>query len=110
MGTSADENTQEGPSFRVIFHPLAARDLEEAYDWYEKQKAGLGDDLLLCFEAAMTEIREHPLRYGVIKKDKRRVLTDRFPYGIYYRVIGDVIRILAVHHGSRRPSHWQRRT
>ncbi|MGC4106184.1 MAG: type II toxin-antitoxin system RelE/ParE family toxin [Thermomicrobiales bacterium] len=109
MGAGGHTSTQEGPPFRLIFHPLAVQELEEAYDWYEKQKLGLGDDLLLCIEAGITNIRGHPFRYPVIRHDKRRVLADRFPYAIYYRVVGDVIRVLAVHHGSRKPSRWQRR-
>lgn len=109
MGAGAYENSQQDPPIRLILHPLAAEELEQAYDWYEKQKPGLGEDLLLCFEAAITEIRGHPFRYPVIRQDKRRVLTDRFPYAIYYRVVGDAVRILAVHHGSRKPSRWQRR-
>jgi len=32
----------------LIIWPEAEKDLEEAYKWYEKQREGLGHDLLLC--------------------------------------------------------------
>jgi len=36
-------------------------------------------------------------------------LIRRFPYGIYYRIEGNSIRILVVKHHRRHPDYWRRR-
>lgn len=44
-----------------------------------------------------------PIRYGRYA-DARRIHLDRVRYYIYYRVAGDVVRIQAIRHSSRRSS------
>ena len=41
--------------------------------------------------------------------DIREGALTRFPYVVYYRVLADRIRVLAVYHTSRDPSGWQSR-
>jgi len=36
---------------RVVVRPAAASDIEDAYRWYESQRAGLGDEFLAALEA-----------------------------------------------------------
>jgi toxin ParE1/3/4 len=40
----------------------------------------------------------------------RRAALHRFPYGIFYLVDGDTIRVLAILHRARSPEHWRRRS
>jgi plasmid stabilization system protein ParE len=82
---------------QCIVRPAAAADIDDAFLWYEGQRAGLGHD----------GIAEHPLRYPVIRRNTRRALLRRFPYAIYYRVYGDVIVVVACMHGRRDPRRWQ---
>lgn len=49
---------------------------------------------------------EAPLVY----RDVRRALLKRFPYGVFFRLRPDRIRVLAILHLSRDTSRWQRRT
>jgi plasmid stabilization system protein ParE len=39
----------------------------------------------------------------------RRILTHRFPYGVYFSVEGETIVIVAVLSTARDPAEWQRR-
>ncbi len=73
----------------------AEQDLIEGFRFYEAQEPGLGDYFLdslfsdidsLCLYAGV-----HSLHYGY-----HRLLSRRFPFGIYYRVAGQVVRVLAV--------------
>lgn len=43
------------------------------------------------------------------QEDIRRVMFNRFPFALVYRVDGDEILILAVMHERRRPNYWQDR-
>jgi plasmid stabilization system protein ParE len=91
------------------FHPAVRDEIDDAYRWYERQRAGLGGDFLEAVEAVLAEITANPARYGFADTDIREGVLTRFPYAIYYRVLADRIRVLAVYHTSRDPSGWQSR-
>lgn len=38
-----------------------------------------------------------------------RCLTNKFPYGVLYRIKYDHIRIIAVMHLRRKANYWQKR-
>ncbi len=96
-------------SLPVIFRPEAQADLEETYAWYEEQRAGLGEDLLLCMEDALSKIRRHPEAYPEMHKGVRRALIRRFPYGVFYLVEEEAIVVIAVFHSRRDPRRWESR-
>ncbi len=39
----------------------------------------------------------------------RRALLIRFPYGVFFRLKPELIKVVAVIHLSRHPATWQRR-
>jgi toxin ParE1/3/4 len=96
-------------SLGLLIKPKAEEDLAEAYDWYEEQRIGLGDELLLCVESAIESARRNPELFPAVRRDVRRALTRRFPYGVFYVVESDRIVVLAIYHSSRDPRGWQRR-
>lgn len=97
-------------SLRLDFHPTVRDEIDDAYDWYEQQQAGLGGGFLDEMQRILAEMIENPARYGFADSDIREGLLNRFPYAIYYRVLTDRIRVLAVYHTARDPSRWQTRT
>ena len=68
----------------MIIRPEAEADLANARDWYERQRAGLGAEFLLCVEEVLERIGRTPEMYMVVHHDVRRALTRRFPYAVYY--------------------------
>ncbi len=38
---------------RVVLRPAAAADIEEAFAWYERQDAGLGEELLAAIQSTI---------------------------------------------------------
>lgn len=89
--------------------PAAQLDLDDAYAWYEEQKAGLGDEFLEGVEASFSTVKEGPLRYRVRHRDIRSVLVRRFPYLVLYRVLADRVVVVACFHSSRDSRSWGRR-
>jgi plasmid stabilization system protein ParE len=89
--------------------PDAERDIAEAYRWYEEQRIGLGADFLLCIEEGLAKIQRAPEACPVVHKNVRRLLIERFPYGIFYAVEQPVIIVLAVFHERRDPATWRSR-
>lgn len=94
---------------RLVVRPAAANDLKGAYRWYEERRTGLGEDLLQEAQAVIDRILLLPLAYPVVHRETRRALIRRFPYGIFFRLDGDAVIVVAVYHLRRNPSSWQRR-
>ncbi len=95
---------------KIIIRPEAENDLSFAYDWYDKQQAGLGRDFILEFSACMDRISDSPHLYSELYRGIRRALVRRYPYGIYYVVTGNDINVLAVIHLAMQPVRWKKRS
>lgn len=94
---------------RVIIRAEAEAELTEAYQWYDRQRLGLGVEFLSSVEAALEAIRERPQSFPIVHKPLRRALVKRFPYSLLYIVEEDAISVLAVFHGRRDSREWRRR-
>ena len=94
---------------RVIFRPAARQDFLDASAWYEERRPGLGDRFATSVERALETVAKSPELFPVVHHDIRRALVRPFPYGVFYRIRGDTIHVLAVLHGRRDPTIWQSR-
>ena len=56
-----------------IFRPAAAADVEDAYRWYEDQRAGLGDEFLAAVSSVIESLVTYPERFPVVHRQTRRV-------------------------------------
>ena len=88
-------------SWRVFIRPNAEADVREARDWYQRRRPGLGDEFLLAVADAMIRLEESPLRFPVYHRDFRRVLTERFPYKVFFRVQADTVIVFRVLYAAR---------
>jgi toxin ParE1/3/4 len=93
----------------LTFHPAVHDELDDAYQWYEQRRTGLGDDFLAAIEEVFRRIAATPAIYGTVFQNVRCRLPRRFPYAVYYRIHPDRVEILAVYHTSRDASGWQSR-
>jgi toxin ParE1/3/4 len=89
--------------------PEAADEANEAFNWYEDRRPGLGGEfyreLARGFEFALA----NPLLARICYRDLRKRKLDRFPYLIVYRVTDDVFTVVSVFHCSRDPAFWKKR-
>ena len=96
-------------SLAVEFHPDAQEDLYEAMDWYNAERAGLGDAFVAAVERTAQMAAGAPLLGSFIGKELRRVLVPTFPYAVIYAVDSRTLWIIAVAHFRRRPTYWRDR-
>lgn len=82
-------------------HPLVNADLQDAFDWYEEQRSGLGWELKDDFKLHVGILARDAQLYAVRFADVRRLNLDRFPYGLFYVIREPEVWLLAVLHGSR---------
>ena len=81
----------------------ANAELNAAWNWYEDQREGLGDDLLGCVDAALAAVARAPNSYPRVDGTIWRAVVRRFPYVVLFREYPEYIAILAVFHTSRNP-------
>ena len=92
------------------FDPAAARDYNDARDYYYDQRPDLADAFEADFVRAVELIRAHPEASPVVTEEgARKRLMRRFPYNVYYTIEPDQIRIWAVAHEKQRPYYWHER-
>ena len=95
---------------QITFTGPASREAEEAALWYWERS---GDRVRAHLLAEIERARKTLLRQPGIGtpgvRGTRKLLLDRFPYTLVYRIDGDTVRVLAFMHQSRRPDYWQHR-
>lgn len=79
----------------------ALTDLREAWSWYERQRPGLGDEFLVSVADALTRLEESAEQFPVYYRGFRRLITERFPYKIFYRIEGKAVIVFRVLHAAR---------
>lgn len=73
------------------------------------KQAGLGIRFYQAIETTLARIAQHPNSFPTVKGGARRVLVEKFPYSIIYRVKAEVVVVVAVIHHRRNPIVWERR-
>ncbi|MBI4523004.1 MAG: type II toxin-antitoxin system RelE/ParE family toxin [Deltaproteobacteria bacterium] len=85
----------------------AQQDLIEGFQFYESRETGVGSYFLDCLfsdiDSLLLFAGIHHVVYGY-----HRSLSKRFPFAIYYDVVGELVRVHAVLDCRRKPS-WIRK-
>jgi hypothetical protein len=90
----------------VQFLQAAKAELDDAVEYYNRERSDLGYEFLWEVFFAIDRIKQFPQAWPVFYEDARRCLIRRFPYGIIYLQEGDLILILALAHLHREPDYW----
>ena len=93
----------------LTFRPEARTELLETRRWYEGQRPGLGAEFGQEADRALSTLLRNADAFQRVHGDIRRIRLHRFPYAIFYRILGDEVVVLAVMHGRRHPRRWQSR-
>ena len=95
--------------YKLVVKAEAEKDIEEAFEWYESQVAGLGNEFVYAVRAAMESIADRPLSFPVALSRTRRVVLVRFPYSVFFTISENVITVTACVHQRRHPRVWKSR-
>ena len=95
---------------KALYQPGALVELREAISWYAAV-AGQRQARALDLEvnAKLELLTSYPLMGTPGVSGTRWIPLKRFPYTLHYRVVVDVIDVLAVAHQRRRPGYWGKR-
>ena len=89
--------------------PEAERDLGEAFSWYEKRQAGIGHEFMAEVGNVFQHLRRSPTIHAIVRGNVRRTYVHRYPYVVYYRVVGSTVIIFGVMHDKRHSREWKKR-
>ncbi len=96
-------------AYKVVVRPEAAREIQEAFDWYETRGEGLGLEFLRAADACLSGVQRNPSAFQPVHEQVRRALLRKFPYALFYLLGEDAIVVVACFHVRRSPADWQRR-
>ena len=91
-------------SYVVQVRRAAELDVAEAQLWYETQRSGLGAEFHSEVSQVIDRLAETPLIYQTVYRDVRRAIVHRFPYLLWYRILGEEVTVFACTHGGQDPS------
>lgn len=91
---------------RVVFRRFVQQDLAAAFDWYEEQRPGLGEDFLSTITQIFQNIESSPKSHALVRGEVRRAVVHRFPYAVFYIIESNRVVVLRVLHSARNPALW----
>ena len=93
---------------KVEILSTAEDDLVDGHDFYERQEAGVGKYFLAKLFEEIDSLQDYA---GTHRKwwDKYRMLSRRFPFGIFYTIEKHTVYVAAVLDLRRRPSYLRRK-
>lgn len=91
---------------RFVLSPRAESDIQSAFEWYESQRPGLGEQYLAALREKLEFVRDHPQASPVVYRNVRRAVIARFPYLVFYVAQPERTAVIGVLHHARSPSSW----
>jgi plasmid stabilization system protein ParE len=90
---------------RVVYTDASLRDLDEIAEWLAVHYPEVAPAVERRIRAVVARISHWPesARRSAKRADIRIVPIGKYPYKIFYRIVGDVVEILHIHHAARRP-------
>jgi plasmid stabilization system protein ParE len=87
---------------------VARDELQQAAEYYEDARPGLGRQFIDEFIKTLDRISENPSAWAMIDDHHRRCRLHGFPYGVIYLDDVEEILIVTVWHLHRKPDSWRR--
>lgn len=95
--------------WKLRIEERAESEARSAFLWYLARNAAAAERLQAALEECIDAIADAPERFPEVEPGvRRRLVFNRFPYAVLYRMVGDEVQVVAVMHLRRRPRYWRR--
>lgn len=83
-------------NFTLVFHRLALEEVQNAHDWYEQQRTGLGMEFMDAIDEVVQRIVENPNTYPKAYQQRRKALPARFdiPTEVWTNILSNLCPII----------------
>ncbi len=80
-------------SLPIVLRDEAQSEFDDAFDWYDSQRAGLGSEFVAEVQTVFDRIAVTPLLHRAVLADIRKAVVRRFPYCVFYRPHDDRVAV-----------------
>jgi plasmid stabilization system protein ParE len=94
--------------FTVVLAPGAENDITEAFGWYRERNATAADAFRSEVFEVIDRLVDAPLSWPADDEGNRKRVVKRFPYTVWFEVLGSTVTVLAVAHHRRGPAYWRK--
>ena len=94
---------------KIAFLDAAKSEFDDAIDYYDEQRFGLGLEFDEELEQALERIDHYPEAWSPLSSRVRRCVLNRFPYSVIYEIRSEIIIIVAIQHHHKEPESWRSR-
>ena len=94
---------------KLSFLDPAQAELQEAADYFEDRRPGLGAEFAAEVKSTIRRILLHSRTWSRVSENTRRCRLGKFLYALIYQIREDEILIVAVAHLRRKPFYWRDR-
>lgn len=94
---------------RLIFHPEAVQEFEDAVSYYWEIDPPLGKRFYEAVEAVLNRTESVPLQFREVAPGMRRALVRGFPYAVIFHFDSALVQVLAIMSLKRKPGYWSYR-
>ena len=91
------------------FHPEAESEFIESAAYYEGEVPGLGRRFGRTVSKTLELLSKNPGIGSLVDSELRSFAVGSFPYSIIYAPYKDLLFVLAIAHGRRKPGYWKSR-
>jgi len=81
---------------KIYILPAAIEDLSDGRDFYASQGEEIGDYFMDCLKSDIDSLQIFAGIHAVHFGTHYRMLSKRFPFAIYYRMVGEVVYVDAI--------------
>jgi len=99
----------ETKAFKIELSHEAEIDFLNSYNFYYDDSPKVADAFFKRINLAFEYIKQNPEIFPVVYKSVRKYVVKKFPFVIYYRIIDNLIQVIAIFHTSRNPEIWNER-
>ena len=95
--------------FAVDILPEAEAEIREAFLWYFERSPIAADAFRTETFATIDRLAVNAEMWPADEDAIRRLVLRRFPYTVFYEILGATVTVLAVAHQRRKPGYWRTR-
>lgn len=95
--------------YTVEISPEAEREIVQAAQWYAQKNRLAADVFRTTVFDSIDTISHSPLSWAKVSEDGiRKFVLPRYPYSLFFTVLGSTVEILTVAHNRRMPGYWRK--
>ncbi len=98
-------------SYAYLFDPRAAKEYEDAFEWYQQRSEVAANNMILEVEETIRAVCEDPYRYRKTHKNLHEVSLKKYPFYLIYLIddVKKVVTIISLFHHKRNPKKKYRK-